>query len=101
MDKCGKGGEGEAGEMCYKVKKAGKIEWIFSFSSVQNSANLSASGLGGFIDGSSLGGSLYNTSPKILHNLRVVMIFMNFCSQKMRFDLHADSIVLVNFLHIF
>ena len=32
--------------------------------------------------------------------LRVVIIFLNFCSKELRFGFHADSIVLMNFVYI-
>ena len=56
---------GESGEMYCDFRKAGKVEHIFSFFSVKNSVS---QGLGGFIDGSILAGSLCNTLPRTRHN---------------------------------
>ena len=49
-----------------------------------------------------LAGNLCNTSPRTRHNFcgsNVMVIFLNFCFKELRFGLHADSIVVVDFLH--
>ena len=73
----------------------------FSFFSVKNSKNLSAKSRGRFINGNILAGSLCNRSPRTRHNfLGSWVVILNFCFKKLRFGLHADSIVLVDFLHV-
>ena len=66
---------------------------------MKNSTNLSAKSLGRFINPSILACSLkHRLGLTIIWG--VVVISLNFCLKEFRCGLHADSIVLVDFLHV-